>query len=391
MMKLLLAATALLLSACSTDLFSWGEADTKVEKAEERFVVSAPAEISVAWRADLDQRRPASPSGFSNPAVVQGKSGELIVAGAQDRRVRVFSSHGSEVQRVAMTAAGESGALQLSNGLVVVADVDGMLFGVDINQGSVAWSVELPSALMSRPVPAGNDFVFQTENNQVFRFTAEGKKVWSYSGPASVLGIQYTPSPVVHRDRIYISMKSGDVVALKADSGSFLWQRQLLLSNEAAVLSELKVPAAAPVLIPAEFSGRSEDMLAVPVFQGELFFLSLLDGSTLASRKISTKSSPLHVGKRLYVAGADGALSALDASGGETLWKQRLSSGELVGPILWQQNLWLADEFGMVFRLDLEGKLLASAELDGRIDVAPVASSDGVLVRNNLGTLFKLR
>ena len=290
-----------------------------------------------------------------------------------------------------MRAAGESGALQLSNGLVIVGDVSGGLFGLDIHQGSIAWRVELPSALMSRPVPVGDDFVIQTENNQVFRFTSEGKKVWSYSGPASGLGIQYTPSPLVHRERIYIAMKNGDVVALNADSGSFLWQRQLLLSNEAAVLSELKVPAAAPVSIPSEFSGRREDMLAVPVFQGELFFLSLLDGSTLMSRNISSKSSPLHVGKRLYVAGANGFLMALDAAGGETLWKQQLSSGELTGPVLWQQNLWVADEFGMVFRLNLDGKLLASVELDGRIDLAPVVSSDGVLVRNNLGTLFKLR
>ena len=62
-----------------------------------------------------------------------------------------------------------------------------------------------------------------------------------------------------------------------------------------------------------------------------------------------------------------------------------------MGPVLWQQSLWVADEFGKIYRLNLEGKLLATVELAGRIDLAPVAVSDGVLVRNNLGTLFKLR
>ncbi|WP_232710075.1 PQQ-binding-like beta-propeller repeat protein [Mariprofundus aestuarium] len=379
-----LIGTALILSACSTGFFT-------SEEIEEKAVLTVDSEISVAWSIDLDQRRPASPSGMSNPAVVQGEHGEVIVAGAQDRRARVFNTNGSEIQRIALSAPGESGGLQLANGLVVVGDVDGKLFGLDINTGIVAWRVELPSSVMSRPVPVGDDFIVQTENNQVFRFTPNGVKVWSYSGPLGGLGMQIQPSPVVHRDHVYIAMKNGDVVALKADNGSFLWQRQLLLNNNATVLSELKVPAATPVLILAELSGRHEDMLAVPIFQGEIFFLSLLDGSTLMNRVISTKSSPLQVGKQIYVADAKGALSMLDASGGETLWKQELSNGELAGPVLWHKNLWVADEFGKVFRLSLDGKLLGMVELAGRIDLAPVVSSDGVMVRNNLGTLFKLR
>ena len=378
----LIITLALSLSACGM----FGKAADEKQKP-----ATVSSKISVVWSTDMDQRLPGSNIGISKPAVVQGGGGELIVAGAQDRRVRIYDINGSELHRVALSAAGESGALQLANGLVVVGDAEGKLFGIDVNQGRVAWQVELSSSLLSRPVPIGNDFVIQTENNQVFRFTSEGVKLWSYSGPQGGLGLQLQPSPVVNRDNVYVAMKNGDVVALKAANGSFLWQRQLLLNSDAAVLSELKVPVATPVVIPAELSGRNEDMLAVPVFQGELFFLSLLDGSTLMSRALSLKSSPLHIGKQIFVADEKGALSLLDAEGGDTLWKQQLSDGELVGPVLWQQSLWVADEFGKIYRLNLEGKLLATVELAGRIDLAPVAVSDGVLVRNNLGTLFKLR
>jgi len=377
-------AGALLLSACSSTLF--GSQDSQQES--EPVVTS---QIRVAWSADLDQRRPAATIGISKPAVVQGEAGELIIAGAQDKRVRIYDRNGSELHRVAMSAAGESGAVQLANGVVVVGDADGKLFGIDVNQGAVVWQVQLSASLLSRPVLVGNDFIVQTENNQVFRFSADGQKLWSFSGPQGGLGIQLQPSPVVYREYVYVAMKNGDVVALKAANGSFLWKRQLLLNSDAAVLSELKVPVATPVVIPAEISGRNEDMLAVPVFQGELFFLSLLDGSTLMSRNLSLKSSPLHIGKHIFVADETGALSMLNTDGGDTLWKQQLSTGELAGPVLWQQNLWVADEFGKVYRLNLEGKLLATVELAGRIDLSPVVTSDGVLVRNNLGTLFKLR
>ena len=380
----LLAAAVVLISGCSMNLFS-------SQDGEQKAVVETTSNISVVWRSDLDQRQPASNGGISNPAIAESEDGEVIVAGAQDKRVRVLNTSGREIHRIALTAAGESGGLQLANGLVVVGDVAGKVFGIDINRGSIAWTIQLSSSLLSRPVLIGNDFIIQTETNQVFRFSPSGEKVWSYSGPAAGLGMQLLPSPVVFRDQVYVAMRNGDVVALKAESGRFLWQRQLLINSDAAVLRDLKVPVATPLLIPAEQSGKHEDMLAVPVFQGELFFLSLQDGSTLMSRAISTKASPLLIGNKVYVADAQGSLSMLDAAGGETLWKQKLSDVELAGPIFWNRMLWVADESGKVFRLNLDGKLLATVELGGRIDLAPVASSDGVLVRNNLGTLFKLR
>lgn len=380
----LFAGLLALLCSCSMNPFS-------SQEGEQKPVVAATSKISVVWRSDIDQRQPASSGGISNPAIAMSEEGEVIVAGGQDRRVRVLNSSGREIHRVALNAAGESGGLQLANGLVVVGDVAGKLFGIDINRGSVAWSVELSSSLLSRPVLVGNDFIIQTETNQVFRFSQSGEKIWSYSGPPAGLGMQLLPSPVVFRDQVFVAMRNGDVVALKAESGSFLWQRQLLINSDAAVLRDLKVPVATPLLIPAEQSGKHEDMLAVPVFQGDLFFLSLQDGSTLISRAISSKGSPLLIGNRVYVADAQGALSMLDAAGGETLWKQKLSEGELTGAIFWNQMLWLADASGKVFRLNLDGKLLATVELGGRIDLNPVATSDGVLVRNNLGTLFKLR
>jgi outer membrane protein assembly factor BamB len=198
-------------------------------------------------------------------------------------------------------------------------------------------------------------------------------------------------SPVIYDKNVYAVFSNGDVVALKADNGGFLWKRQLLLSREAAVLSELKVPVSAPAIIPASQSGRDEDVLAVAVFQGEISFISLQDGTVLGHRKLSLKSSPLLVGKQLYVADTSGYVSALDTANGETLWKQQVSGGELTGPVLWQGALWVADNQGIVYRLDVDGSVLATVELSGRIDRTPVVASNGVLVRNHLGTIYMLR
>lgn len=388
------------LSACSTLSGWWSDEPETVGSVEssapsvqavEAITAITSGSIDVLWRNDVDQRRPASPMGFSLPAAVQTTQGERIVVGGQDQRVRIYDAGGSEISRIALAAACESGALQLSNGLVVLGDLAGTLYGLDIAQSKISWRFTLSSALIGTPIAIDDDFIVQTSNNQLYRFTNDGKKVWSYSGILGGLGMHLTPSPIVYKQRVYTALSNGDVVALRADSGSFVWKRQLILSNKAAVMSQLKVPVANPLLIAADQSGRNEDVLLVSVFQGELSFLSLQDGSTLNRRKLSLKSAPLLISDQVFIADSSGSVSALSALNGQTAWKQKLTDGELTGPILWQGSLWVADDQATVYRLSQTGKLLASTDLNGRIDRAPVAAANGVLVRNSLGTLFMLR
>jgi len=405
--SLITISSVMMLSACSTLSSLWSdqtETETAIAQttalnhdngpsvqAIDTHVAASTGPIDLLWSNNVDQRRPASSSGFSVPAALQTVQGERIVVGGQDKRVRIYDRDGSELGRIALNDACESAALQLSNGLVVLGDLGGTIYGLDIEHVKVIWSVNLSSALIGSPVAVADGFIIQTSNNQLYRFSNDGKKIWSYSGALGGLSMHLTPSPVVYNERVYAALSNGDVVALKVGKGSFIWKRQLLLSNKASVMSELKVPVAMPLLIRAEQSGRDEDVLLVSVFQGELSFLSLQDGSTLSNRNISLKSAPTLIGAQVFVADTSGALSALSALDGQTIWKQQLGDGELTGPVLWQGSLWVADNHATVYRLSQTGKILASRDLDGRIDRSPVAGKNGVLVRNNLGSMYMLR
>ncbi len=403
--SLIAISSVMMLSACSTISSLWSD-QTEVETSKPQSaesnngpsvqairtdVAAATGPIDLLWSNNVDQRRPASALGFSVPAAVQTAQGERIVIGGQDRRVRIYDTQGSELNRIALKDSCESAALQLSNGLVVVGDLGGTIYGLDIEQAKVTWSVNLSSALIGSPVAIDDGFIVQTSNNQLYRFSNDGKKIWSYSDALGGLSLHLSPSPVIYKERVYAAQSNGDVVALKVDNGSFIWKRQLLLSNKASVMSELKVPVAQPLVITAEQSGRDEDVLLVSVFQGELSFLSLQDGSTLSNRKISLKSALILIGDQVFVADTSGALSALSALDGQTIWKKQLGDGELTGPVLWQGSLWVADDQATVYRLSQSGKLLASRDLDGRIDRSPVAGKNGILVRNNLGSMYMLR
>ncbi|MDQ6992650.1 MAG: PQQ-binding-like beta-propeller repeat protein [Mariprofundus sp.] len=383
----------LIVTACSSTA-SLEQADPAERAKHVEIVAQIPldaAPIKLVWQKNLDQRKPLSPPGFSLPASVLGKSGELIVAGSEDRYLRFYSASGAELNRIGLAAPSESGVLKLANGVIVVGDIAGNLYGIDLLQQVIKWQYKLSSALISKPQLVKNGFIIQTSNNQIYRFSDKGKKIWSFSALLGGLAMHLSPAPVIYHGRVYAAFSNGDVVALKAADGGFLWKRQTILINDAAVLSELKSPVAAPTVIPAAASGRDEDMLAVPLFQGQLLFLSLLDGSTLKARELSMKASPLLLGGKLLIADTHGAVSALDAASGETLWKKQLSNGELTGPVLAQGLLWFADDHGRVYRMDQEGHVAGLIELSGRIDRTPVVVGGGVIVRNDLGFLYMLR
>jgi len=348
--------------------------------------------IQKVWSVDVDQRKPGEPAGFSQPAVVAGSNGKIVIAG-RDARVRVYDFNGSELHRIAIDEPSDSGALALSNGTVVVGDVGGVLYGIDPVKGSILWRYQLSSPYLSQPVLLQDGFLIQTSDNRIYRFSTDGEKQWSYAAHGGGLSIYLTASPLLVDTTLYAVFTNGDAVALKVDSGDLLWRRQLLLNTDAAVLSELRAPIADPVMLKQGHIGieKVEDAILIGFYQGDLLILSASDGRQLFSKAVSIKSAPLIDNNHLYIATASGELESIDLATGATQWKQKLSSGELLGPVIWQDSLWLADDRGALLRLSRDGQKRGEIAFDGRIEHMPTVTSAGVLVRTGLGVLTLIR
>ncbi|MDX8403540.1 MAG: PQQ-binding-like beta-propeller repeat protein, partial [Mariprofundaceae bacterium] len=384
-LRLTLIFSIITLSSCA----SWyaGEADEGVP-------VSVGT-IQTIWSVDVDQREPGEPAGFSQAAVVpaHGSSQELIVIGGRDSRVRVYDLSGRELHRITIHEPSDSGALALSNGLVVLSDVGGMLYGIDPVQGNIAWEYQLSSPFLAQPVLLNDGFLIQTMDNRIYHFSLDGSKLWSYAGQGAGLGMYMTASPLVVDHTVYVVFTNGNAVALKADSGDLLWRRQLLLNTDAAVLSELRAPISTPVHLNQAVLGieKTGDTLLVAFYQGKILVLSRVDGAQLFAKDVSTKSSPLIDQGHIYIANASGEVEAIDLVSGATVWKNKFSDGELLGPVAWKDALWVADDRGIVMRLGRDGRQQASVTLNGRIERAPIVTSAGLLARTGLGVLTLLR
>jgi len=368
----------LMLTACASTPDVQKEALPEDKNTVEAAAEALPS-LDMAWVVDVDQRRPMSPSGYSQPAL----AGDKIIIGSRDARVRVYNLHGKELRRIAIEAACESGALAVNSALVVLADVNGTLYGINSETGSIVWRHRLSSVLLGHPVKAGDGFMVQTADNRIYLFSAKGEKRWSFAGQQGGLTMHQGSSPRVFGDAVYAIFTNGDVVALRMDSGNLIWRRQLLLDISAVTLSEMKVPITDPVL--------AGDILIISFYQGNMIALSVTDGQQRWQRKLSLKSTPVVLNGRLLAATSHGAMVAVDISDGEILWRQKMSEGELVGPSLSQGRLFAGDDHGYIYTLAPDGRKLGVLSLPGRMDRAPVAVPGGILIRNNLGGLYLIR
>ncbi len=349
--------------------------------------------IKQLWSVDVDQRELGEPEGYSYPAVVGSGDEELIVIGGRDGRIRILNSHGREQHLITINEPSDSPALVLPNGTVVVGDVGGMLYGIDPHQGTIVWQYQLSTLFLAPPVLLGDGFLVQTMDNRIYHFSSTGNKQWSYAGHGGGLSLYMTASPLVVDQTVYAAFTNGDAVALKASSGDLLWRRQLLLNTDAAVLSELRTPVASPIHLERAFIGaeQADDVLVVAFYQGSILVLARDDGRQLFAKEMSIKSTPLIAGDLLYFATSSGEVEAVNLVAGTTVWKSKVSDGELLGPVLWNDSLWLTDDRGIVIRLSKDGRKQASKTLQGRIERAPVATSSGVLARTGRGVLTLLR
>jgi outer membrane protein assembly factor BamB len=346
--------------------------------------------IDTVWSVDVDQRLPNEPIALSHPAVVKHGSDSWVVLAGRDAWVHVYDlKSGSEVKRFFLGHPSDSGAVVLQGGLVALGDIKGHVYVVNPDKAEIVWQKGLSSAFTILPQAIDNDFLIQTADNEVYRFSATGEKRWSYSGSKNTLSLYLGATPLVHDDVIYTVQNNGDTVALKAYTGDLLWKQQTILSSISVVLSDLKAPIAQPSFIPSlNLAGEQvKDTLLVPIFQGELVVLSASDGSQSFSVPVSLKSKPLLLGSQMFMADSHGFLHLYNAEKGKRLWSKKISSRALMGPVSFADSLWLTDNEGHVFRVSMNGEIEDSITLQGNIARLPVVTEEGLIFRTDRGEM----
>jgi outer membrane protein assembly factor BamB len=272
----------------------------------------------------------------------------------------------------------------------------GDLVALDAAAGSKRWSTTLGAPTRSAPTIAeGRVFVTTIEDRLLALAASDGHSLWSHRGgsaPTSVLG---QPAPAFARGLVVAGFGSGEISALRADTGRVAWTDGLGASRGQSSIAELMSIRGAPVISEGRVFAISMGGLAAAI--------DLSAGRRLWERPVAGEDTPAVAGDWVFVVSADQEMAAINATDGRVAWITPLPRWDdpekKKDPLTWYGPLLVSD------RLVVTGtsqEALAVSPYTGEIlgrqglssaasPIAPIVANGTVLVVTDDGRLAAFR
>ncbi|MCZ7564591.1 MAG: outer membrane protein assembly factor BamB [Burkholderiales bacterium] len=373
----LAAAAALGLGGCSG--FSWNPlrwfdpAPTQVPAPLPP--ITGQAAVSTLWQASVGDARGAA---FA-PAVA---AGSVFAAGGNGTVARFDERSGRELWRTDV-ASPLSGGVGSDGRLVVVGTTEGEVIALEAG-GELRWRARVSSEVLAPPEVAGDLVVVRSADSRVFGLEArDGRRRWAYQRQTPSLAVRSPAGISVSSGFVFAGFPGGKLVALAQSNGGLRWEGTVSLPRGTTELERMSDVTGNPWV--------GDRVACAVAHQGRAACFDLANGVLLWAREMSSSVGLAVDGRAVYVSEDRGAVSALAASSGTSLWRQdKLQHRRLTAPLPLERELAVGDVEGYVHLLARDtGAFVGRLATDGSpIRSAPVPIAGGFLVQTSRGGLF---
>ena len=369
----LLAAMA---TGCST-LSSWNPfASEPKDKPAALVEIKGGMAVKTAWKYSLGK---AGAYTF-NPAYA---ANSVFVADSDGNVARLDAATGREVWKVKAGSDLTAGVGVSPDGnLVVVGGVKGNVIALD-GSGKALWKVQATSEILSSPAAGSDVVVVRSGDNRVTAYeAATGAKRWSVLRTTPALTLRNAPGIVIAGSNVYIGQPGGKLLALTLATGVPRFEVMVAEPRGATELERVSDVSGTPYVY-------ENDICAV-TYQGKVGCFDLAAGT---ARWTKPASSDVGVGvdqRFVFVADADGAVSAFAREGGQSAWKNdKLANRRLSTPASFGRAVAVGDLEGYVHLLSREdGAMLGRVATDGSaIRSTPVVAGSNLIFQTQNGTV----
>ena len=309
----------------------------------------------------------------------------FLGSAAVDALLQVSRVDGSEVHRYPAGAPVQSEPRVL-DGELLFSDAAGYTWRYGVGAEEPVWSHYGGAPVASPPTLSGDVVLVANVDDVVYALDADdGELRWRYARPPdptrdSELTLFGAPSPIRVGDLVIAGFSDGAVVALSARGGEIEWERRV-------------------------GEGRYPDIIGAPLVAGGVAFVGgysepfvALDLEQKAVRwraEIGTASQPTLLDGVLYHGATDGKLRALNAENGEVLWTwDSDTTGALTTPQVLDAGVVVGSSDGSLYLVSRhDGTLLWEHDpghiLDG-VTVAPLVVGRQLVAVTNAGRLLSM-
>lgn len=303
---------------------------------------------ALLWRRDLTPASDAPDEGSGGGLALSG--GTLYVTSGFGTLTALDVAEGATrwTQRLGAAA---TGAPTVEGGLVYAVSRDGLGWAVDAGTGRVRWQVDGLGDESGVTGPAGpavaGDLVFFPfgAGDLIAAGRVEGERLWSARVTGGRLGAAYggitdiTGAVVTDLDRVYAGNATGRIVALGADTGAREWT-----AREGAVGPVWPAAGSVFAVTDAGTAVRLDAGSGATLWTARLPYYT--ESRPRRRQAIVAHHGPVLAGGRLWIAGSDGGLRALDPATGALVAQLAVPSGAASAPIVVGGVMYVAGQDG---------------------------------------------
>jgi outer membrane protein assembly factor BamB len=346
--------------------------------------VAAGQDFHVAWKRHFGAGSTTHAHVMAPPISADGK---IFVMDAAAGVSALDAQTGALVWKVNLKPkdkadrAGFGGGIAFAGGKLYVASGFRLVAEVDAATGHVDWVARTDAPIHDAPTVAdGRVYAIDVDDEMLTFNAATGAPDWTYQALTEPARMLVASSPAVLNDTVVASFASGELVALRADNGTELWNNPLSRTTRTNALSEIRDIAGRPVIYKGDvFAISHADVMAatdlrtgqvrwtIPVSaftspwpagdvvfavddsgeaicasrdSGQLYWLTDLNAPPPPTKKHkhpkrvrAVWSSPILANNRLITVSDTGEAVAIDAKTGQVVERLKLGEDALIGPI----------------------------------------------------------
>ena len=353
-------------------------------------------DLTKSWTADIGEgggyraKITAQPLIAGSRVFTMDSDGSVTAFGLDDGRRQWRTDTQSDDDRSTNIGGGIS-----TDGTIVYAGTGrAELLAIDAASGAIKWRQPTGTPARSGPTIDGDRLFVPTIDSRVLAFDATGKQLWAYQGNNSVTSVLGEMAPAVANGFVVAGFGSGDLVALRAESGAVAWTDTLAPIGGRNSVADFSAVRGLPVID----QGR---VFAIGL-GGLMVCLDVVSGRRLWERQLAGASTPWLAGNSLFVVTTDNALQAIAREDGGTRWAVQLDQyGNAEhkrdpitwwGPVLVNNRLVLSGTNAQMLSVSpLDGSTIGSHELSGPASLAPTVAAGMLFLVSADSTLLAMR
>lgn len=373
----LILATAVLLAACG------GSKSVRQPAVLER-VEDVQVRIVRDWRSSN-----GPDTGSLEVGLAAALHDDALFTATVDGNVYALDNNNGSVIWRSNVGARLAGGPTVDGVNVIVGGRKGEVIALSRSDGEPRWRTQVSSEVVTAPASNGDVVIVRSVDGRTTALDADtGDQRWIAARSVPPLTLRGMAPPRIVGDLVIVGLETGRLVALRLDNGEPAWDQVVTVPSGRSELERI-----ADVDAPLVIDG---DTLYVMSYGGEIAAIGVNSGDVRWRRAIRSYSGGAVSldGDRLYVTDDAGAVWALQTENGAAAWKsEALAYRGLSAPVVHEDFVVVSDFEGYVHYLSTQDGDIQGRErmLRNRVTATPLVGNGRLYLADIDGRIVALR